>query len=597
MTQRQREVWTLDCETDPFHNCKDLECSKCHGGGRVPAPFIWGAFNGDDYDTFENAEHVVEHFSRRKSLVYAHNGGKFDYHYLRDHINADESVMVINGCMARFRIGECEFRDSLNIFPNTRLADFGVKNDINYELMESEKRTDPNIAEEIGKYLKQDCVGLWDVVTRYRKEYGTKLTQASASMKKWEAMAGLDAPRQTLKQYERYKHYYYGGRVQCFESGVCSTDFQVADINSAYPFAMLRDHMFCTEGFRQTKLPCDSDLYKCLIKLDCTSRGAFPWRDPKTHELFFPDDEAGHRNRMRTYTITGWEFMTALDLNLISNITIRECHVFGHTLDFKDYIEHFYHLRMEASESGDKAGKIFGKYFMNSLYGKFGANCQNYAEHVVATTDSIEHWRKKGYLPYKDWGERKLMEREPTEDDLNNIEGKWRFYNVATAASVTGFVRSHLLRAIHTCSGVVYCDTDSIAARNVSKLCFGGQLGGWKDEGIFDRYAIAGKKLYAFHIAGRELEYDPAQEEKDRSWKIASKGVNFNRLPNGPALITDIANGLTVRFDPEAPCYSITRDIPIFISRNVKRTYKDISQAPDAELEPEKILGPAIIRF
>lgn len=594
MTRVRREVWSLDCETDPFHNCSDVECAKCHGGGRVPQPFAWGAYNGDDYETFDEAAQVADYFTPRKDLVYAHNGGKFDYHYLRDYINSDEPVMLINGRLARFRIGETEFRDSLNIFPNTRLADFGVKNEIDYELMEPTARTDPNVAEQISKYLKQDCVGLWDVVTRYRTEYGTKLTQASASMKRWEQMSGLDAPRQTHEQYKRYKPYYYGGRVQCFESGVAATDFKVADINSAYPYAMLRDHMFSPQAMRQKHLPPEPAIYKCLIKLDCTSRGAFPWRDPETGELFFPDDEAGNRNRMRTYTITGWEFMTALELDLVKNIVIRECHVFGQTVNFKDYIDHFYQLRMAAAAAGDKAGKIFGKYFMNSLYGKFGANCEHYAEYTIATSDSMETWREKGYLKYKNWGERALMERKPTPEELSDVEGKWRFYNVATAASVTGFVRAHLLRAIHKSAGVIYCDTDSIAARNVSGLEFGSALGQWKDEGAFDRYAIAGKKLYAFHVAGESFDYDP-KNEKDPTWKIASKGVNFNRLPNGPELVSRIAQGEVITFAPESPCYSVTRTEPIFISRDVQRTAKDMSQAPDYPIEKE--LGPAHVRF
>lgn len=591
-----RPVWTLDCETDPFHNCDDKACSKCHGGGRVPQPFKWGAYDGEDYETFSEADGVAEHFSTRKALVYAHNGGKFDYHYLRDYINSDEPIMLINGRLSRFKIGECEFRDSLNIFPNTRLADFGVKNEIDYELMEPTRRNDPNIASEIEKYLRQDCIGLHEVVTRYRNEYGTKLTQASASMKKWEQMSGLDAPRQTLKQYERYKPYYYGGRVQCFESGVASTQFKVADINSAYPYAMLREHMFSPHAMRQRHLPPEPAIYKCLIKLDCTSRGAFPWRDPKTGELFFPDDEAGNRNRMRTYTITGWEFMTALELDLVENIVIRDCHVFGRTVNFKDYIDHFYELRMEAAAKGDKAGKIFGKYFMNSLYGKFGANCRHYAEYVIATSDSIEQWKAKGYLKYKEWGERTLMERKPTDDELDDPDGKWRFYNVATAASVTGFVRAHLLRAIHQSGGVIYCDTDSVAARDVSALDFGSSLGQWKDEGRFDRYAIAGKKLYAFHVEGESFAYNP-KDEKNPTWKIASKGVNFNRLPNGPDLLSRIANGETITFNPESPCYSVTRTVPKFIARDVQCTAKDMSQAPDVGPEKEKILGPDRVRF
>lgn len=585
-----REVWTYDSETDPFHNCTDLACDKCHGGGRIPQPFLHGVYNGrnQEYEEFETTEQVVDFFSRRKALVYAHNGGKFDYHYLRDWVNSDEPVMVINGRLARFRMGECEFRDSLNIFPNTRLADFGVKNEIDYGLMEPEKRVDPNVRAEISRYLRQDCVGLWEVVDRYRAKYGKSLTQATASMKYWEKMTELKAPRQTQAQYEKYKPYYYGGRVQCFESGVGRTSFRVADINSAYPFAMLREHIFSPVAIVDRHLPSEPEIYKCLIKLECTSRGAFPWRDPKTQELFFPDDEAGNRNRMRTYTITGWEFLTALELNAVTNIHIRQVHTFPRSINFKEYIEHFYAQRMEAAAKGDVAGKIFGKYFMNSLYGKFGANCANYAEYVISHPDTPEFqkWKAKGYKEYKPWGERWLLERKPSEEQLNDITGRWRFYNVATAASVTGFVRAYLFKALSRASGPLYCDTDSIAARDTSALEFGKDLGQWKDEGQFDRYSIAGKKLYAFHEEGRSGTYDP--KEKNPSWKIASKGVNLSGDPRAPEIITQIAqkSGALLkegkyRSIPQSPTYSVTKEKPLFVARDLQFTAKDMSQACD----------------
>src|SRR5262249_16318847 len=144
----------------------------------------WGAYCGEnelgveEYYEFTTVDEVVAFFRDKKITVYAHNGGKFDYHYLREYLNSDEPVMVINGRLARFRIGEAEFRDSLNIFPNTRLADFGGKISIDYEKMEPERRSDPNIRAEIGVYLKQDCKLLWDMVARYRKDYGVSLTQA-----------------------------------------------------------------------------------------------------------------------------------------------------------------------------------------------------------------------------------------------------------------------------------------------------------------------------------------------------------------------------------------------------------------------------------
>jgi hypothetical protein len=570
----------------------------------VPQPFAHGVYNGRDqqYEEFDSTEGVVDFFARRKALVYAHNGGKFDYHYLRDHINSDEPVMVINGRLARFRIGECEFRDSLNIFPNTRLADFGVKNEIDYALMEPDRRTDPNVKAEISRYLKQDCVGLWEVVDRYRSKYGKSLTQATASMKYWEKMTDLEAPRQTRTQYEKYKPYYYGGRVQCFESGVAATQFSVADINSAYPFAMLRDHIFSPHAILDRHLPSDPEIYKCLIKLDCTSRGAFPWRDPTSGELYFPDDEAGHRNRMRTYTITGWEFMTALELDAVSNIHIRQVHTFPKSINFKEYIDHFYAQRLEAAAKGDVAGKIFGKYFMNSLYGKFGANCANYAEYVISHPDTTEYqqWCGKGYTRYKPWGDRWLLERKPTLEQLDDPCGKWRFYNVATAASVTGFVRAYLFRALSTTSGAVYCDTDSIAARDTSRLAFGDALGQWKNEGRFDRYAIAGKKLYAFHQDGASDVYDPEYKkngQENPSWKIASKGVNLSREALAPQIITQIASGIVHHALSQSPTYSVTREQPRFIARDLRATAKDICQAPDVGVDPAKELASLAVRI
>jgi len=580
---------TLDCETDPFHHCQDRACPKCHGLGRVPQPFVWGLYEGlrQNYEEFTDGEALIDRLQALGGVVYAHNGGKFDYHYLRDHINSDSPLLIINGRLAKFRIGRTEFRDSLNIFPNTRLSDFddayGKKIEIDYTKLEPENRQ--LHAAEISAYLRNDCVRLWEIVKKYWDSYGKSLTQASSSMRYFEKMYDIEAPRQTKTQYDRYRPYYYGGRVQCFVSGVAQQKFSVADINSAYPFAMLRAHPFSPAAILEKHLPPEPEIFKCLIRLSCTSRGAFPWRDPETKELYFPDDEAGERARVREYTITGWEFLTALELDAVKNITIKEIHRFTQTMDFREYIEHFFAAREECRKKGDVAGRIFGKYFMNSLYGKFGANCEKYQEYVIATDVSREKWQLKGYQIYKPWGDRYLMTRAPDAEQLNDLSNrKWRYYNVATAASVTGFVRAYLFRALSKCSRPIYCDTDSVAAADVTALDFGTQLGQWKHEGNFDSYAIAGKKLYAFHVEGADRDYIPSASEKDRSWKIASKGVNFAALENGPALITEIAEGQGVTTYPQVPTYSVTRNAPRFINREIFRTAKNISVAPEFDL-------------
>lgn len=580
MARKRKSFWTIDAETDPFHNCQDPDCYKCHGGGRIPIPFIWGLYNGDSdrYEEFHSGpelQRFLEELEQASggTLFYAHNGGKFDYHYLRDAINSDEPILIINGRLSKFKIGEHEFRDSLNIFPNTRLKDFGIKSDIDYEKMEATVRH--LHMPEISAYLRQDCVGLWEVIQKYRQQYGKQLTQAGASMKMWQKMSGIEAPRQTKTQYDELKDYYYGGRVQCIAHGVATTDFEVYDINSAYPFAMLHQHPLSATANVSKRLPKkDSDIGPTLIRLNCISTGgALPLRGK--HDLYFPADEG----TIREYTITGWEYLAALEIGTIKKIDILEVQEFKQLTDFKNYIEHFFEKREQCRKNGDVAGRTFGKYFMNSLYGKFGANCENYSDYVIASVDSRAEWEDKDYKIYKPWGDRYLMNRNPTEDELDDIQGKWRYYNIATAASVTGFVRAYLYRALASADGPLYCDTDSIAARGFKNLRQGTELGAWKHEMTCDSYAIAGKKLYAFHEKGKPLEYDP-DSEKDKHWKIASKGVNFAARKDAPSLISSIAHGSTYTHNPDVPTYTVTRDQPTFIPRMIRSTYKDMSKVP-----------------
>ena len=577
MPRKRKTFWTIDAETDPFHNCTDINCEKCSGVGRIPAPFIFGVYCGDPetYHEFRTPKELETFFNELErdsgpTLFYAHNGGKFDYHFFKDMFNSDEPLLIINGRMARFNIGGHEFRDSLNIFPNTRLKDFGIKSDISYDKMEKAVR-DIHM-KEISAYLRQDCKGLWDVVKQYFDTYGKQMTQAGASMKVWQKMSGIEAPRQTKSQYEALKPFYYGGRVQCMrgEAEVRNVDFEVYDINSAYPFAMLHEHPLSTTFFNTNKLPAEKEIGPCLIKLECVStKGALPLRHDG--DLKFPVTD-----QKLEYTVTGWEFLAALETNAIEKVKILDVYKFNKTVSFKEYIEHFFELREQARKKGDVAGRTFGKYFMNSLYGKFGANCENYADYLIASPENESEHLAKGFTHYKRWGDRWLMMRRPTADELDDINGKWRYYNIATAASVTGFVRAYLYKAMSNASGVIYCDTDSIAAESFKNLPTGSELGKWKHEMTCDHYAIAGKKMYAFHKKGAPMEYDP--EAKDGNWKLASKGVNFGARRDGPELITRIAKGETVLFKPEAPTFSVTRPEPVFIDRYVSATAKDMTK-------------------
>jgi hypothetical protein len=518
-------ISVIDAETDPFKR------------RRVPAPFIWGYYNGEDYRVFYDTDEFVAFLKTRNDICYAHNGGKFDWHFLLPYVDPYEEILIINGRISKMMLGLCECRDSYNILPIPLSA--YKKDDMDYSIMEKSERSKPANKRRIEKYLKNDCIYLYELVSRFISEYGMNLTQAGAAMKQWKKISDQAVPESTPEFYYEMSEFYYGGRVQCFESGIIDADFSVYDINSAYPHAMTHKHPYSTNFKRVDGYQHNADFYT----VRCISRGAFPERRGNGG-VVFPDD-----GEMRYYYVTGWEYRAALDTKTISRITVLESITFcGHT-DFIDYVKHFYNKRLECKAAQDDAGSLFAKLLMNSLYGKFAANPEAYKNYMVVPMEVIGGLDNLGWKfagEFGPWG----LASSPLEDN------KMHFYNVATGASITGFVRAMLWRAICASKGVMYCDTDSIAVRSAGKLALGDKLGQWKHEGTFDRAGIAGKKMYIFRPVSR-LEDD---------YKTASKGVRLTH-----AELWKVAKGGIVEYERENPSFSVKR-APIFIKREVRKT-------------------------
>jgi hypothetical protein len=526
-----RPFLTIDCETDPFKE------------GRIPRPFLWGCYDGEtgEYHEFEEASALVAYLVRFRCLVYAHNGGRFDFHYLRDWFSSDSPIMVINGRIARFKIGEAEFRDSINILVNPLRA--FAKEEIDYAKLEPDVRH--LHMDEIRSYLRSDCVNLWNTIKRYFDTYGRSLTQAGAAMRYWKNKYEVPFIPQTMVQAEQCRDFYYGGRVECFKVGHELHPFKVVDRNSAYPHAMTFRHPISPHSIALPHLP-NSNLSQCFVRLEARSRGAFPWRDPvdPVRALTFPNDDV-----LREYCVTGWELEAALELDLVKIHRIIDVRKFIQHVDFTDYVMNFYSERMRAKEAGDKMLDVFCKLFLNSLYGKFAADPEKYREYIIATDDSFRRHAERGFLEIAPWGDRSLMERPLPES-------QHRYYNVATAASITGKVRADLLRAIASVECPLYCDTDSVFARDVSRLDLGDKLGQWKVEADCTEWAIAGKKTYAVRLT-------------DGTWKVRSKGAQLTADE-----VIRVAHGEAVKFRPEVPTYSVHREVPTFVERIIRSTGK-----------------------
>lgn len=517
-----RKIVVLDCETDPFKK----------GRSKI-RPFLWCIYDGETYSYFTKAEDVKKFLERENYIVYAHNGGRFDYHFLLGYINPFEPLMVVNGRIARMSIGSCEFRDSYSIIPMPLSA--YKKDEIDYGIMEESERSRPINEKKIREYLKNDCKYLYDLVMSFTDNYGVNLTLASSAFKEWRRITGNKNPKTTREFYHAIKPFYYGGRVQCFKMGEINHDFSIYDVNSAYPNAMLKFHPYGSTYSVTKRLPT-KDVELSFIRFEALSTGAFPFRSD--HGLYFPDD-----GEKREFSVTGYEFTKAQELGLLKGCKIKEVYTFPEKIEFGQYVRHFFKLKQAAEEQGDKIKRNEAKLFLNGLYGKFAANPEEYREFMPVHPKFVEGASVDGWTFNSNFGPWALLYRALPEEKQN-------YYNLATGASITGAQRAEMMGALNAVKNPLYCDTDSIACYDKGSLRIGESLGEWKREAVCNYGAVGGKKLYAFR-------------KKDGSFKLASKGV---KLTAGE--IIKIAKGEEIEAENIAPTFTIHKE-PYLMKRKI----------------------------
>jgi len=171
------------------------------------------------------------------------------------------------------------------------------------------------------------------------------------------------------------------------------------------------------------------------------------------------------------------------------------------------------------------------------------SNPENYSEYMLGEYgDNID-----GFDPDAVIGTRQLFTR-PADPELSN------YNNLATAASITGWVRAFLWESIQKVKNPIYCDTDSILCQDPGTLTVGDKLGQWDIEARAGQAAIAGRKLYALW------------DDTGEPIKARSKGARLSAEE-----IYRVANGETVEYKPEVPTFSVSTGIR-FTNRNIRLT-------------------------
>jgi hypothetical protein len=478
------------------------------------------------------------------AIVYAHNGGKFDFYFMINWFADRRNILIINGRIVKadmWRDGTDkyhELRDSFAIMP------FALKKYkkelIDYRTFEVETRQSHK--KEILAYLKKDCIYLHELCIAFRDRFGDNLTVASTAMKQLKKLYSFENLSQLEDEMIR-KPFYFGGRVQCFEKGIITPGkgkkIIAYDLNQCYPYAM--------RNFNHP-ISCVAN----RIGNDITDQTYFLTVYGRNHNAFPRREKTGLRFDMERgeFNVTIHEYKAALDTGLFECEDVIKTYDFEQAGNFSLFVDKFHTLRREAQLKGDAVGALFYKYVGNSCYGKFAQSPDDYYNYMLTDdkTNLNPTHSMDGFFPCTIVGFAGYILWKQESHSVKR-------YNVATGASITGAARSLLIRALAKAQRPLYCDTDSIVCEGLKGVPIDPtKIGHWKIEETGTRMAIAGRKLYAL-FKGKECV------------KLASKGVHLT-----PDEILQVSRGKSVTWKKDAPTFNFKTHTASYISRTVKMT-------------------------
>lgn len=547
MKHTKRRLAVFDTETDPFEY------------GVSVLPFTCCFYDGERYVDFWGDDCIEQFFQWLEGeegewLIYTHNGGNFDFYFMLDYVDKGSAPFIINGRLARLYMQGQEFRDSYSLIP-VALAEY-QKTEIDYANFTREHRD--KYKSSIMLYQRDDCKFLYELVTEAHAMFGDRLTMASVALPMLRSFHGFEAMRPSVDA--ELRDFYFGGRCQPFEVGELKGNWKIYDVNSMYPHVMASEkHPISNQPRFGTKL--DDRTHFAHIR--AWSDGALPVRSANGG-LSFPTGNGD-------YFASIHEIKAGLDTGTLRISKVYRTVYFDQETSFAEFVNHFYSMRMEAKAKGDKIRLLYYKLVLNSSYGKLAQDprkyenylfdpekmpkplqCNECNEEMPLATRCIEcrigETSPNGWYPHTIRGNEIIYARPST------YLAKRGFYNVATAASITGAARANLLRGICSAQRPIYCDTDSIICERLDNVDLdASRLGAWKLEAEGDVACIAGKKLYAVFNSGEPI-------------KQASKGVKLSA-----AEIARVCAGETIEYSHPVPKFKLNGETQ-FIRRNIAAT-------------------------
>lgn len=424
----------------------------------------------------------------KKKIIYAHNGGRYDWPCIFGIIfDVDEKPIFVGSRLISFTNGHCTFADSINIFVGLSVKaigkmmgnqKLGMSNDYKFSVWPKDKERDIN-------GCTKDCVIIWDALFSVFEFAGKiKLTQASLSMNYFRT---YHQPFH-IDHNENVKFFwlsYYGGRTEALKVG--KTKAYVIDVNSMYPW-MMKKLKFPNPKILKHEI--DLDVKRFLKYLEWYEGCANLTIYHKEHKYGFLPYKSNGKLLFPIGEFSGtWNFPEirfALEQGVIE-IKKVNWSVYSEPMDspFISFVDCLNDMKTKAKIEGNKFEEDRAKRFSNSLYGKFGQHISQetiYIRSITKQWDIIQEYEKKGLFV-------KLITFNKKRDDaflVTKSSRKECSYSIPSFASyITSGGRVELLRKALTMDAnkIVYWDTDSLFFEILTPdIVSEKQLGGWKVE-------------------------------------------------------------------------------------------------------------------
>jgi hypothetical protein len=473
----------------------------------------------------------------RTYLLYAHNGGNFDFLFVLRSLLKKENVRVekaldVKSCLVNSEIWidhegrlptVLKFKDSCPLFYHQSL-DSLCKNfqtnikkltgSVNHDLI---TKTNFNLyKDQVLKYLKNDVIGLYELLSKAKKIFTEEFEvdifncmTISSIARKFFMNKFYQPVKRCLYQIpicldEIMREAYFGGRTECFKLGKTKGEIYYYDVTSEYPFCMREGMPYGWPIYKREIEEEEEGIFFCRVK-GRSSNGInlLPYRSAN-NGLIFPTFE--------DYT-SGWWWSEEVRLakKIGYKVKILAGFVFKTCDQFKKPVDFLFNIKQKAKEEKNPTMLTISKIMINSLYGFWATKVKDVSKLIIETNKkrdpAYKYLETMSLLKDTKIGETYVL-RVREDLDLNY---SYSPLSIACAARARIYLWKIMADITEKGGNIFYCDTDSvitdlkIEGTDLEKKYMknkGRDLGELKNEFGYENYATdlitIGPKIYGF---------------------------------------------------------------------------------------------------